>query len=233
MLDKAKEKITDMITEKLPDIPLDIEIPSILEIDNGTIDFKIEEILHFNKSNIFKNILKKVDIKKLLYQFLYQYNFVILKNVDYKKIVVAFPGTSTFFELIDEFVFQGKKELDIEVEGMYIDVMENYLNIFNLIKEDLFDNLASIIGINDNDYQVIFIGHSIGGAIATLSSFYYIKEYDFNAQNVLITFGQPKVGNENFAKEFTNLMDGRIYRIARPDDLGTLFPWTGVDFFFQ
>ena len=229
-VDIAVENIIDMINEKLL---LNLEIPSILEIDkNQTVD-KIKELVHLNKSDIFKNIFKIVDIKKVLYQFLYQYNFVILKNDEYKKIVVAFPGTSTFFELIDEFFFQGKVELDIEVEGKYIDAMENYLNIFNLIKEDLFDNLASIIGINDINYQVIFIGHSIGGAIATLSSFYYIKEYNFNAQNILITFGQPKVGNENFAKEFTNLMDGRIYRIARPDDIGTLFPLAGVDFFFK
>ena len=227
MVNKAAEKVTDMINEKLP---LNLTTPSILEIDKtGTVNITILEHLNFNKSEIFKII----DIKKVIYQFLYQYNFVILKNDEYKKIVVAFPGTSTILELIDEFFFQGKAELDLEVEGKYIDIMENYLDIFNLIKEDLFNNLESITGINDPDYQVIFIGHSIGGAIATISSFYYIKKYNFNAQNILITFGQPKVGNENFAKELTSLMDGRIYRIARPDDIATLFPMTGVDFFFK
>ena len=245
MVDTATEKVTDMINEKLL---LDLETPAILEINKNEtigqikeilhynkseISNKIKELLHFNKSALAKNIFKIVDIKKVIYQFLYQYNFVILKNDEYKKIVVTFPGTSTFFELIDEFVFQGKKTLDIEIEGKYIDVMENYLDIFNLIKKDLFDKLGSIIGINNTDYQVIFIGHSIGGAIATLSSFYYIKEYNYSAQNILITFGQPKVGNENFAKEFTNLMNGRIYRIARPDDIATLFPLGGVDFFFK
>ena len=245
MVDAATEKVTDMINEKLL---LDLETPAIMEINKNEtigqikeilhynkseISNKIKELLHFNKSDLSKNIFKIVDIKKVLYEFLYQYNFVILKNDDYKKIVISFPGTSTFFELIDEFVFQGKKTLDIEIEGKYIDVMENYLDIFNLIKKDLFDKLGSIIGINNTDYQVIFIGHSIGGAIATLSSFYYIKEYNYSAQNILITFGQPKVGNENFAKEFTNLMNGRIYRIARPDDIATLFPLGGVDFFFK
>ena len=203
--DAAAKKVTDTINEKLL---LDLPTPSLSELGiNGTVD-KIKELLHFNISNIgnMSNIFKKVDIKRVLYQFLYKFNFVILKNDEYKKIVVSFPGSSTFFELLDEIVFQGKVELDIEVEGIYIDVMENYLNIFKLIKKDLFDNLKTIEGINDPDYQVVFIGHSIGGAIATISSFYYIKEYNFNAKNILITFGQPKVGNENFAKEFTNLM---------------------------
>ena len=226
----AAAKITDMINEQFL---LDLSTPSFLEIEKyATLDFNVTELLHFNRSKMHK-IIKTIDIKKVLYQFLYQYNFVILKNDEYKKIVVAFPGSSTFFELIDEFIFQGKVELDIEVEDIYIDVMENYYDIFNLIKEDLFNNLASITGINDPDYQVIFVGHSIGGAIATISSFYYIKEYNFNATNILITFGQPKVGNENFAKLFTNLMDGRIYRIARPDDVATKFPLTGIDFFFK
>ena len=56
----------------------------------------------------------------------------------------------------------------------------------------------------DNDYQIIFVGHSLGGAIATISSFYYIKKYKFSAENILITFGQPRVGSETFAKELTN-----------------------------
>ncbi len=50
-----------------------------------------------------------------------------------------------------------------------------YINIFSKIETNLFNNWASLTGINDKDYQVIFIGHSIGGAISTLNSFYILK----------------------------------------------------------
>ena len=61
-----------------------------------------------------------------------------------------------------------------------------------------------------------------------------ISNFNEEAQNILITYGQPKVGSETFAKEFTNIMNNQIYRIARPKDLGTLFPFIDiVDVFFK
>lgn len=42
------------------------------------------------------------------------------------------------------------------------------------------------------------------------------------------------VGSETFAKEFTNIMNNKIYRIARPNDFGTQFPFiTGIDFIIK
>ena len=110
-------------------------------------------------------------------------------------------------------------------------VMKYFYNIFSKIEEDLFNTLEPLV--NNEDYQVIFSGHSIGGAIATLASFYYIKKYNFSAENILITFGQPKVGSENFAKELTYIMNNRIYRIARPYDIATLFPITEIDCLYK
>ena len=58
----------------------------------------------------------------------------------------------------------------------------------------------------NKDYQIIFIGHSFGGAIATLSIFSFVKNYLEDRDPVLITFGQPRVGNEEFAKKFNELI---------------------------
>ena len=57
-----------------------------------------------------------------------------------------------------------------------------------------------------------------------MSSFYYHKRHNFTAENILISYGQPKVGSETFSREFTDIMNNQIYRIARPNDIGTLFP---------
>jgi hypothetical protein len=123
-------------------------------------------------------------------------------------------------------------ELPIKEKNKVFNVLEMYYNIFTSIEKDLFDNLAALPGINDENYQIVFTGHSLGGAIATISSFYYIKKYNFSAENILITFGQPKVGNEVFARELTSNLR-QIYRTARSNYIGTLFPFKGIDFLFK
>ena len=214
------------------------DIPSEEYIDD------LYEQYYKNKENIIsrlkkgKEYLSSTFISPYLEQLMnaiYQYNFVILKNDEYKKIVVAFPGLTFYFQILDELIHEGMVDLlDIptKVKKKYFSVLEMYYKIFIKLKDDLFDNLEAISGINGTDYQVVFTGHSIGGAIATISSFYYIKKYNFMAENILITFGQPKVGNEIFAKELTKNLK-QIYRVARPNDIATLFPSMKADYLFK
>ena len=110
---------------------------------------------------------------------IYQYNFVILKNDDYKKIVVAFPGLTFYFQILDELLNAGMTDLPIKsnYKKKTFAVLEIYYKIFVKLEKDLYDNLASLSGINRKDYKLFFIGHSIGGVIATIYSFYYIKKF--------------------------------------------------------
>ena len=191
----------------------------------------IGKIYRTSKNAINSNSIL-IPIAGYLSTFLYQYNFVILKNDEYKKIVVAFPGITYYFQIIEELIHSGMVKLPFKSGNKVFNVLEMYYNIFTIIEKDLFDNLASLPEINKKNYQVIFTGHSLGGAIATISSFYYIKKYNFTAENILITFGQPKVGSEVFAKELTSNLK-QIYRIARPNDIGTQFPLKGIDLLFK
>ena len=80
--------------------------------------------------------------------------------------------------------------------------------------------------LQDTNYQTIFIGHSLGGALATIASFYYANyatKYTFKSEPILITFGQPRVGNQLFAEYLTNNIN-QIYRIVRPKDPVTQIP---------
>ena len=45
----------------------------------------------------------------------YLYNFVILKNDEYKKIVVAFPGSSTYLQILDELYSEKQIEIFLEL----------------------------------------------------------------------------------------------------------------------
>ena len=195
----------------------------------GNAMLKTKELVNNNPAQKYA---KLIPIFQLLLNLVYQYNFVILKKDEYKKIIVTFPGITYYFQILEEIIHQGMIELPIKSGKKFYNVMRMYYNIFSKLETDLFDNLASLPGVMSEEYQVIFVGHSIGGAIATLSSFYYIKKYNFTAENVLITFGQPKVGSEIFARELTNNLK-QIYRIARTNDIATLFPSKNIDSFYK
>ena len=143
------------------------------------------------------NLLEQLIINKLG-RSVYYYNFVILKSDKYKKIICAFPGTTNILQLLIEMFYSflvkipNKNDEDFKVSHMFYD-------IFDCIKKDFINSLISLPEINDKDYQTIFIGHSLGGALATISSFYYVNQMNFKSEPVLITFGQPRVGNELFA----------------------------------
>ena len=158
---------------------------------------------------------------------IYYYNFVILKSDKYKKIVCAFPGTTNGLQLLLEILISflidipNKNKENYKVSKMFYDVFEN-------IKEDFVNTLKSLSEINDENYQIIFVGHSLGGAIATISTFYCVDQNIIKAEPILLTFGQPRVGNELFAKNFTKKVK-QIYRFARLKDLVTLIPLNEIN----
>ncbi len=59
------------------------------------------------------------------------------------------------------------------------------------------------------DYQVVVTGHSLGGALAVIAAT-DLRGLGFDA--TLYTYGQPRVGNDNFSTFATN--NGTIYRIT-------------------
>ena len=156
----------------------------------------------------------------------YIYNFAILKSTEYNKFIFAFPGTTNKMQLLKE--INGAKDkviFDLIEEDLEKDVLiEGYFyEVFKIIYKDLFsDEIIKELKLYPN-YQIIFIGHSLGGAMATLSSYYYAKNKISLNEPVLITFGQPRVGNEIFARKFTKLIP-LIFRVARKGDIVTAIP---------
>ena len=157
--------------DKLHDI-----VTELINLQNGLLNGESAFIPSYIKVKA-KNWIPALDLKEIavkLTQIFYLYNFVILKNDQYKKIVISFPGLSTYYQLIDEIYYEEMLDLPIKDEKQHYYVMTYYFNIFSEIEENLFSALEPLV--NDEDYQVIFTGHSLGGAIATLASFYYIKK---------------------------------------------------------
>lgn len=182
-------------------------------------DWKI--IKHLDYRMPYPNIRFEKELLKLLDPRFYAYNFAILKSDKYKKFIFTFPGTTSLFQLVLE-IF-GVNMTTIDSTEPLIGVESFFFALFEMIYKDLFsDEIIGDLKLN-SDYQIIFTGHSLGGALATLSSYYYANKNLAQNEPVLITFGQPRVGNELFARKFMKLIP-LVFRIARKGDVVTMIP---------
>ena len=184
-------------------------------------DYKIfkNTLIQYIQDYINKSIEIPQELKNELNEIKIEiFKFIIFKNEKYKKYVITFDG----YEAEEYFIstLLSPKKI-FEIKG--IKVNSFFWRYFKLIENDLFSE-ELINDMNKNkDYQIIFIGHSFGGAIATLSIFSFVKNYLENRDPILITFGQPRVGNEEFAKKFNELIPN-VYRIANINDKITSIP---------
>ena len=71
------------------------------------------------------------------------------------------------------------------------------------------------------DYEIVFTGHSLGGAMASLASvdFHSMTNGLYDDRISLITFGQPRIGNKAWAQFFDGLsFSSRAVRIVKDAD---------------
>lgn len=146
----------------------------------------------------------------------FDYNFAILKNDIQKKVAITFPGTRSPDQFISEvFYSSGVNFKDEETKK----VMDFFYRIYNLIDSLLSKALKEII-LEYPNYQYIFTGHSLGGAMATILSYDLIKSKQIPVTEkspVLITYGQPRTGNDVFSNEVMQLIP-IVFRIMRQKD---------------
>lgn len=123
-----------------------------------------------------------------------------------------------------------------------------------LMADELFSNLANDLNIlfqKYNDYQFYITGHSLGGALAILFGYLFIKNknieknqniyaHSYNTQDIstpisepskknwditIVTFGNPRVGNYYFMKQFNSIYNIKHYRIVNKYDIVTSVPY--------
>ncbi|KAJ1984600.1 hypothetical protein H4R34_000572 [Dimargaris verticillata] len=77
-------------------------------------------------------------------------------------------------------------------------VHKGFLSIAKAAMESLTADLAPYLV--DPEYKFSFVGHSLGGAVVTLFMVNFISQYPMATSKCeLVTFGQPMVGNYDFA----------------------------------
>lgn len=168
-------------------------------------------------------------------------SFVI---ADDKKIIVAFRGTEggefkdistdlntslvpyhlpnpdKYYSLIDE--YEEKK-----LEGKFGNVHEGFKNALDLIWGIVFNQLRECKkeDIEKQRYRPIWIcGHSLGGALANLATA-RLWEHEYDEIHGVYTFGQPRVGDKEFAEWFNFIEAGTYFRFVNNNDVVARVPF--------
>ncbi|KAH7201300.1 Alpha/Beta hydrolase protein, partial [Fusarium oxysporum] len=84
----------------------------------------------------------------------------------------------------------------------HILVHEGFLSSFNDLIGNLVLNINDILG-HTAPTNIEVCGHSLGGALATLCALWCRLQWP-TATITCVTLGSPRVGEENFAREFNN-----------------------------
>jgi hypothetical protein len=145
------------------------------------------------------------------------YNFAILKHDQFKKIVVTTPGTRGLPQLMDE--LRNSYGASIDPKNPSVKVMSYFNDIWQQIGPKLLPELKKTF-LKNPDYQYFFTGHSLGAAMATIAVYDAVKNNIIKktaTSPVLITYGQPRTGNDIFANEIMRSA-AQVYRVVRNGD---------------
>lgn len=141
---------------------------------------------------------------------------VIMISHKSKVIVLAYRGTTKWTQLVDEIrsvLFTPKVS-----GGIGSGEVQNYFKvahdrIFPCVIESMTEQVS-----NYPNYNVSITGHSLGGAIASISSASLIyRGIIKDKQSALYTFGMPKVGNRQYALEHNRLVTSS-WRVVHNND---------------
>jgi hypothetical protein len=77
--------------------------------------------------------------------------------------------------------------------------------------------------------SVFFTGHSLGGALAMLGAHQFWRS--FGIRPTVYTFGQPRVGNREFARAYDQDLLSRTWRVIHANDVVARIPWVLRNYF--
>jgi hypothetical protein len=133
-----------------------------------------------------------------------------------KSLVVWFRGTESLKDvLIDLNFFRTKLKLKNNDDDVLIH--QGFYNQFESIFVPLNKTVNDyILDYSNKDKHLIFVGHSLGGALATIGACYFSHVYP-TLKVSCVTFGSPRVGNNHFVNAFNNSVT-ESYRFVNDND---------------
>ncbi|CUM45921.1 uncharacterized protein AC631_04865 [Debaryomyces fabryi] len=153
-----------------------------------------------------------------------------------KSIIISIRGTRSIFDTYTDLKAKMVKYSQMGTSlprcGNDCKVHQGFYEYFQFTLNSIHEYLENELNQNE-DYELIFLGHSMGGSISLLLALHYLDlGYD---RLTLVTMGQPLVGNENFVhwvdnvtgssvKPHHNSFKRKYLRIIHRNDIITTIP---------
>ncbi len=152
-----------------------------------------------------------------------------------KLIILGLRGTRSFKDTIIDINTDMLLLNDVCVgckihKGFYY----SFLKTWNIISSELINLIDQY-----SDYKILIMGHSLGGAIALILG---MKTLEFQKNLVVITMGQPKIGNLVLTRHLDQLfeintdqfnLDGKLMRVTHKNDPVVKLPISDNYFIFD
>jgi len=131
-------------------------------------------------------------------------------------IIVVFQGTEGFIQLLDQGFSFLTSMTDFVGGGKVISYYHDaFYHVWNAGMETRVRALKNA----NPTYLLYAIGHSLGGALASVGASHMVSANIFVGSEVrLVTFGQPRTGNQDFSTAMANMIRYR-FRIVRNHDI--------------
>lgn len=160
---------------------------------------------------------------------------LLAQSSEQKVLVVAFRGTETKAQdmLTDAKFLQTRAswmpELEVEdgQDHKQFNIHQGFADSLEAIWPELEERLQTLVSKN---YKIMFCGHSLGGALATLAAHRLAVEYQRDDSrptphiHAVFTFGQPRVGNDVFMEDVDKQLYGRYIRSVNNRDVIAMLP---------
>ncbi|KAJ9056760.1 hypothetical protein DSO57_1029701 [Entomophthora muscae] len=173
-----------------------------------------QELLEFN-GTYSKEIGPNFHITNILNHAIFDTRAIIGVNSARKEIILAFRGTQSGLNLLEDFVFS---HTPMNVAPLAT-VHTGFKNIADAMAPEYIQALHHLLTTSSyRDYNVVVTGHSLGGALAHIASIHVQQGLEIDWERIrVVTFGQPRVGNLEFARWF-NQQPVTYTRIVNEND---------------
>ncbi|CAD5218413.1 unnamed protein product [Bursaphelenchus okinawaensis] len=144
-----------------------------------------------------------------------------------KVIFMSFRGTRGLIQLAYEArrtVF--KNRIQVETGGT---VSEYFYSVYRSILDTGISAEFIKLFAQNPHYEVLVTGHSLGGAMASIAAMDLVHMAKVPSEQVkLVTFGQPRTGDQKFAEDHDRLIP-HTYRITHGRDIVPHVPPVGFE----
>ncbi|CCD67058.1 Fungal lipase-type domain-containing protein [Caenorhabditis elegans] len=149
-----------------------------------------------------------------------------------KVLVMSFRGTDSPLQLTDEILdfFTGKKQFFPDAGNIFTYFYDAFFFLWNAgLQQDIRQ-----LKYKYPDYELWVVGHSLGGAIASVAASYVVHTGLFTGDKVkLVTMGQPRTGDYDYATWHDKTFPYSFRIVHHKDIVPHIPPQEGADKLFH